>query len=167
MQLETRARGGGEWLLVSSYCCSTYRVADPLAPWVLSLAPPLGAHTLARFCWKNPDIAASCEAMPGTSKHRNGCSQSGIGWITGPSTNFYVPFRHVGYHPCSSLHFWNTAFLEDCDCMRVSGTSPIELWLFILLLQQLLEALVTERKAFLFLSSGTPLRSLPAMSFLC
>ena len=30
MQLETRARAGGG-LLVSSYCCSTYRVADPFS----------------------------------------------------------------------------------------------------------------------------------------
>jgi hypothetical protein len=41
-------------------------------------------HTLARFCWKDPDIAVSCETMPGPSKHRSGCSQSAIGWITGP-----------------------------------------------------------------------------------
>jgi hypothetical protein len=30
------------------------------------------------------DIAVSCETMPGPSKHRSGCSQSAIGWITGP-----------------------------------------------------------------------------------
>jgi hypothetical protein len=30
-------------VLVSSYCCSTYRLQIPSAPWVLSLAPPLGA----------------------------------------------------------------------------------------------------------------------------
>jgi hypothetical protein len=58
----------------------------PLAPWVLSLAPPLGGpvtplHTLARFCWKDPDRAVSCETMPGPSKHRSGCSQSAIGSI--------------------------------------------------------------------------------------
>jgi hypothetical protein len=40
-------------------------------------------HTLARFYWKDPDIAVSCETMPGPSKHRSGCSQSAIGWITG------------------------------------------------------------------------------------
>jgi hypothetical protein len=33
---------------------------------------------------KDPDIAVSCEAMPGPSKHRSGCSQSAIGWNTGP-----------------------------------------------------------------------------------
>jgi hypothetical protein len=31
-----------------------------------------------------PDIAVSCETMPGPSKHRSGCSQSAIGWVTGP-----------------------------------------------------------------------------------
>jgi hypothetical protein len=33
---------------------------------------------------KDPDIAVSCETMPGPGKHRSGCSQSAIGWITGP-----------------------------------------------------------------------------------
>ena len=45
------------------------------------------ADTIAytsKFCWKDPDIAVSCETMPGPSKHRSGCSQSAIGWITGP-----------------------------------------------------------------------------------
>ena len=30
-------------------------------------------HTPARFCWKDPDTAVSCEAMPGPRKHRSGC----------------------------------------------------------------------------------------------
>jgi hypothetical protein len=30
------------------------------------------------------DIAVPCETRPGPSKHRSGCSQSTIGWITGP-----------------------------------------------------------------------------------
>jgi hypothetical protein len=33
---------------------------------------------------KDPDIAVSCETRPGPSKHRSECSQSAIGWITGP-----------------------------------------------------------------------------------
>jgi hypothetical protein len=33
---------------------------------------------------KDPDITVSCETMPGPSKHRSQCSQSVIGWITGP-----------------------------------------------------------------------------------
>jgi hypothetical protein len=36
-------------------------------------------HTLARFCWKDPDIAVSCETLPGPNKHKSGCSQSAIG----------------------------------------------------------------------------------------
>jgi hypothetical protein len=39
MQLETLAPG----VLVSSYCCSTYRVADPFSYLGTFLAPPLGA----------------------------------------------------------------------------------------------------------------------------
>jgi hypothetical protein len=30
-----------------------------------------------------PDVAVSCETMPGPSKHRSGCPQSANGWITG------------------------------------------------------------------------------------
>jgi hypothetical protein len=41
-------------------------------------------HTLASVCCKDGDIAVSCETRPGLSKHRSGCSQSTIGWITGP-----------------------------------------------------------------------------------
>ena len=37
-----------------------------------------------RFCWKDPDIPVSCEAMPVPTKHRSGSSQSAIGWNTGP-----------------------------------------------------------------------------------
>jgi hypothetical protein len=48
--------------------------------WIIRISE---VHTLARFCWKDPDIAVSCETMPGPSKHRSGCSQSAIGWITG------------------------------------------------------------------------------------
>jgi hypothetical protein len=42
-------------------------------------------HTLARFSLKDPDIAVSCEALPVPGKDRSGCSQSGIGWNTGPT----------------------------------------------------------------------------------
>jgi hypothetical protein len=38
----------------------------------------------SKFCRKDPDIAVSCEAMLGPSKHRSRCSQSAIGWIRGP-----------------------------------------------------------------------------------
>ena len=51
---------------------------------IISLQMLTPLHTLARFCRKDPYIAVSCKAMPGPSKHRSGCSQSAIGWITGP-----------------------------------------------------------------------------------
>jgi hypothetical protein len=41
-------------------------------------------HMPARFCWQDPDIAVSCEAMPVPGKYRSGCSQSSIWWNTGP-----------------------------------------------------------------------------------
>jgi hypothetical protein len=36
-----------------------------------------------RFCWQEPDIAVSWEALPVPGKYRSGCSQSSIGWSTG------------------------------------------------------------------------------------
>jgi hypothetical protein len=47
---------------------------------------PPNTDTIAytsKILLKGPDIAVSCETMPGPSKHRSGCSQSAIGWITG------------------------------------------------------------------------------------
>jgi hypothetical protein len=41
-------------------------------------------HTLASLCCKDCDIAVPCETRLGPSKHRSGCSQSTIEWITGP-----------------------------------------------------------------------------------
>jgi hypothetical protein len=41
-------------------------------------------HMPARFCWRNPVIAVSYEAMPVPGKYRSGCSQLSIGWNTGP-----------------------------------------------------------------------------------
>jgi hypothetical protein len=41
-------------------------------------------HMSARFCWQDPDIAVSCEAIPVPGKYRSGCLQSSIGWNTGP-----------------------------------------------------------------------------------
>ena len=40
-------------------------------------------HMPARFCWQDPDIDISCEAMPVPGKYSSGCSQSYIGWNTG------------------------------------------------------------------------------------
>ena len=64
--------------------------------WTIQRLPHMGAHSIishqmqtllhrpARFCWKDPDIAVSCEAVPVPGKHRSGCPKSAIGWNTGP-----------------------------------------------------------------------------------
>jgi hypothetical protein len=41
-------------------------------------------HMPVRFCWQDPDIAVSCEALPVPGKYRSRCSQSSIGWNRGP-----------------------------------------------------------------------------------
>jgi hypothetical protein len=33
-------------------------------------------HMPGRFCWKDPDIPVSCEALPVPGKHKSGCSVS-------------------------------------------------------------------------------------------
>ena len=55
-------------------------------PGDLSHNQPPNADTIAytsKILLKGPDIAVSCETMPGPSKHRSGCSQLAIGWNTG------------------------------------------------------------------------------------
>jgi hypothetical protein len=72
-RLNSLSPGLKSWELPGEAWCWTYteRLKTPL-------------YTLARFYRKDTDIAVSCETMPGPSKHRSGCSQSAIGWITGP-----------------------------------------------------------------------------------
>jgi hypothetical protein len=41
-------------------------------------------HMPARFCRQDLEIADSCESMPVPGKYRSGCSESSIGWNTGP-----------------------------------------------------------------------------------
>jgi hypothetical protein len=64
--------------------------------WTIHWLPHPGVHpmiihqtqTLLRmpawFCWKDPDIAASCETLPVPGKYRSECSQSSIWCNTGP-----------------------------------------------------------------------------------
>ena len=51
---------------------------------IISLQMMTPLHTLASVWCKDRDIAVSCETRQGPNKHRSGCSQSTIGWITGP-----------------------------------------------------------------------------------
>ena len=41
------------------------------------------AHT-SKILLKGPRYSSLCETRPGPSKHRSGCSQSAIGWVTRP-----------------------------------------------------------------------------------
>jgi hypothetical protein len=40
-------------------------------------------HIPTRYCWQDPDIAVSCEALLLPGKYRRGCSQPSLGWNTG------------------------------------------------------------------------------------
>ena len=51
----------------------------PMDIWLL-----LASYIRPEDIVKDPDVAVSCETMPGPSKHKSGCSQSAIRWITGP-----------------------------------------------------------------------------------
>jgi hypothetical protein len=51
---------------------------------IISLQMMTPLHTLASVECKDRDIAVSCETRLGPNKHRSGCSQSTIGWISGP-----------------------------------------------------------------------------------
>ena len=61
-----------------------YRLPYPGIHPIIRLQMLTPLHTVARFCCKDPDKGVYCETMPGPSEHRSGCSQSAIGWITGP-----------------------------------------------------------------------------------
>jgi hypothetical protein len=50
---------------------------------VVSVQALTPLHTLARFYRGDPDVAVSCETVPGPGERRSGCSQSANGWITG------------------------------------------------------------------------------------
>ena len=39
---------------------------------------------MPKFCWQEPNIGVSWEALPVPDKYRSGCSQSFIGWNTVP-----------------------------------------------------------------------------------
>jgi hypothetical protein len=64
--------------------------------WTIQMLPHSGIHFIisqhtqtplhmtVRFCWKDPDIAVSCEARPVPGKYRSGCSKPSIGRNTAP-----------------------------------------------------------------------------------
>ena len=60
------------------------RLLHPGVHPIISHQSQILLHMPARFYWKDPDIAVSCEARPVPGKRRSGCSESAIGWNTGP-----------------------------------------------------------------------------------
>jgi hypothetical protein len=60
------------------------RLPHPRINSIISHQTQTLLHMAARFCWQDPDIAVFCEVMPVPGKYRSGCSQSSIGWNTGP-----------------------------------------------------------------------------------
>jgi hypothetical protein len=59
-------------------------IAPPRIHPIISHQKQTLLHMPARFCSENRDITVSCEAMPVPGKYRSACSQSSIGWNTGP-----------------------------------------------------------------------------------
>jgi hypothetical protein len=60
---------------------------ETIPPWDPSNNQPPNPDTIAyasEILLKDPDIAVSYEAMSVPGKHRSRCSQSSIGWNTGP-----------------------------------------------------------------------------------
>jgi hypothetical protein len=95
MQLETRALGGGGYWLVH-IVVPPIGLQTPLAPWVLSLAPPFGdpvIHPIADckhplLCLLGPDIASQETAISGSFQHNLASVCNGVsvwrlimGWI--------------------------------------------------------------------------------------
>ena len=85
----------GGWVSKKFWQFSSVKIAGLQKEWTIQRLPHLRIHLLishqtqtalhkaARFCWKDSDIAASCEALPVADKYRSGFSQSSIGWNTG------------------------------------------------------------------------------------
>jgi hypothetical protein len=79
--------------------------------WTIQRLPCPGVHPIMShqmqtlrqqdFCWKDPNIAVSCEALLVPGKYRSGCSQSSIGWNTGELEK--VPKTWRGLQP----YRWN------------------------------------------------------------
>jgi hypothetical protein len=69
--------------LLSFMCFANY-ILDILSFWATSTKLRHNCTCQQDFCQQDPDIADSCEAMPVPGKYRSGCSQSSIGWNTGP-----------------------------------------------------------------------------------
>jgi hypothetical protein len=83
-------------MLIDKDSLSNSRALVKISPWTIQRLPHLRTYSIfshqmqtllnmpARICRKDSDVVVSGEAMPVPGKHRSGCSQSAIGWNTGP-----------------------------------------------------------------------------------
>ena len=83
-------------------------------------------HTLARFCCKDPDIAVSCETRPGPSKHRSGCSQSAIGWNTGPPIEELEKIPKIQFTKPMKLKEKEDQSVDTTILLRIGNKTPME-----------------------------------------
>ena len=88
-------------------------------------------HTLARFCWKDPDIAVSCETMLRPSKHRSGCSQLPIGMgQTAPNAGARESTQGAkgNCNPIGGTTIWTNqyprALVSSCICIKRWPSEP-------------------------------------------
>jgi hypothetical protein len=89
-------------------------------------------HISARFCWQDPDIAVPCEAMPGPSKHRSGCSLTVIYWIEHRAPNGGARVGTQGAegvcNPIGGTTIWTNQYLRSrvssCICSRRWPSRP-------------------------------------------
>jgi hypothetical protein len=65
--------------------CTNQRLPHPGVHPIISHQSQTLLHIPARFSWKDPGIADSCEALPVPGKYKSGCSWSSIGWNTAPT----------------------------------------------------------------------------------
>jgi hypothetical protein len=80
---------GRVWCVYGSQCLDSYWQLHKSFWWwskPVQIQQISEAWQSLRHCCSIRKLSHSCETMPGPSKHRSGCSQSAIGWNTGPPT---------------------------------------------------------------------------------
>jgi hypothetical protein len=87
-------------------------------------------HVPARFCWKDPDIGISCEAMTVPGRYRSGFSQLSIGWNRNPNEGAREsPQGAEGVcNPIGGTTIWTNqdsrARVSSCICLRRWPSRP-------------------------------------------
>ena len=122
MQLETRAPGGGGGgVLVSSYCCSTYRVADPFSSLGTFSSSSIGGpvfHPIADcehplLCLLGPGIVSQETAISGSF-------QQNLPMLSQKSP---IPSPPLPYPPTPTSWPWRSPVLRHIKFARPMGLS--------------------------------------------